>query len=118
MKILRFKKICLSLQNLQFSINFELIFSFQNRRRLLRRPYVRQAVTMLRRRFQYCKVIVATSLVWFLLDVLLLMYYTDCASDNPCPGKSGQHVKKQASLLERLLPKGNPKGGTRSLHGW
>lgn len=39
---------------------------------------------------QYCKIILATSMVWFLLDVFLIMYYTDCASSNrQCPGGDG-----------------------------
>lgn len=27
---------------------------------------------------QTCKIILATSLIWFLIDVVLLFYYTDC----------------------------------------
>ena len=42
-----------------------------------------------RLRLQYCKVIIATSLVWFLLDVLLLMYYTDCTAMSSCADSSG-----------------------------
>lgn len=33
-----------------------------------------------RRRFQICKIVIATSLVWFMIDVFLLMYFTDCGS--------------------------------------
>lgn len=33
-----------------------------------------------RRRFQICKIIIATSLVWFMIDVFLLMYFTDCGT--------------------------------------
>lgn len=33
-----------------------------------------------RRNFYLCKVIIATSLVWFMVDVFLLMYFTDCSS--------------------------------------
>ena len=38
-----------------------------------------------RLRLQYCKVVIATSLVWFLVDVFLLMYFTDCTmTSQPC----------------------------------
>ena len=69
-----------------------------------------------RLKLQYCKIIIATSMVWFLLDVFLLMYYTDCSMNSqPCDkggGKVNQGpadtiVKKdQPGLLQRLLPKG------------
>ena len=39
-----------------------------------------QSALMNRRRFQICKIIIATSLVWFMIDVFLLMYFTDCGS--------------------------------------
>src|SRR6218665_1259487 len=39
-----------------------------------------QSGLMNRRRFQICKVIIATSLVWFMIDVFLLMYFTDCGT--------------------------------------
>lgn len=32
----------------------------------------------MRFRMQTCKIILATSLIWFLVDVVLLIYYTDC----------------------------------------
>ncbi|GAB6033349.1 hypothetical protein CHUAL_013116 [Chamberlinius hualienensis] len=35
-------------------------------------------------RLHTCKIIIATSLVWFMLDVVLLMYYTDCPSGWSC----------------------------------
>ncbi|XP_006825192.1 polypeptide N-acetylgalactosaminyltransferase 13-like [Saccoglossus kowalevskii] len=38
------------------------------------------------RRFMYCKVVLATSMVWFMFDVVLLLYYSDCNSlaNKPC----------------------------------
>ncbi|XP_070566257.1 polypeptide N-acetylgalactosaminyltransferase 1-like [Ptychodera flava] len=35
---------------------------------------------MTSRRFMYCKVVLATSMVWFLFDVMLLLYYSECSS--------------------------------------
>ncbi|XP_033640082.1 polypeptide N-acetylgalactosaminyltransferase 1-like [Asterias rubens] len=37
------------------------------------------------RRLMYCKVILATSMVWFMLDVALIMYYSDCSDESRCP---------------------------------
>jgi hypothetical protein len=34
---------------------------------------------------QTCKIILATSLIWFLIDVVVLIYYTDCGV-NGCGG--------------------------------
>ena len=65
---------------------------------------------MARWRYQYCKVIVATSLVWFLLDVILLMYYTDCATPT-CDKDNQAGPAKSGGILDRILPKGN-SGGT------
>ncbi|NWI86733.1 GLT13 acetylgalactosaminyltransferase, partial [Pitta sordida] len=45
------------------------------------------------RRFLYCKVVLATSLVWVLLDVFLLLYFSEC---NKCDDK------KDRSLLPAL----------------
>lgn len=67
-----------------------------------------------RLKLQYCKVIIATSLVWFMLDVFLLMYYTDCNMAEPCErsdtGKHGSAGGKQesspAGILDRLIPNG------------
>ena len=36
------------------------------------------------RRLVYCKVVLATSMVWFLLDIMLIMYYSECGSDVKC----------------------------------
>ncbi len=38
---------------------------------------------------QTCKIILATSLIWFLIDVILLLYYTDCRGAD-CAGAKGE----------------------------
>jgi polypeptide N-acetylgalactosaminyltransferase len=45
------------------------------------------------RKFAYCKVVLATSLVWVLLDMFLLLYFSEC---NKCEEKQ-----------ERGLPAGD-----------
>lgn len=63
-------------------------------------------------RLHYCKIILATSLVWFLLDVFILMYFTDCAANSVntnCKQDHHEESKKQqdsGGFLEKLLPKG------------
>lgn len=70
-----------------------------------------------RLKVQYCKVIVLTSLVWILVDVCLLTYYTDCMmnsqSQSGCGGgsrerrSSGQSsTTSSAGFFGRLLPGG------------
>lgn len=41
----------------------------------------------MRIRLQTCKIILATSLIWFLIDIVVLLYYTDGA--NRADGKGG-----------------------------
>uniref|UniRef100_A0A2K6FEU0 Polypeptide N-acetylgalactosaminyltransferase 13 n=1 Tax=Propithecus coquereli TaxID=379532 RepID=A0A2K6FEU0_PROCO len=48
------------------------------------------------RRFVYCKVVLATSLMWVLVDVFLLLYFSEC---NKCDDK------KERSLLPALRGK-------------
>lgn len=74
------------------------------------------------RKIQYCKIILATSLVWFLIDVILLMYYTDCAamgtstdcSQNKNKNSEQQPKKEEKGFLDKILPKNilkrNPTG--------
>lgn len=45
------------------------------------------------RKFAYCKVVLATSLIWVLLDMFLLLYFSEC---NKCDEKK-----------ERGLPAGD-----------
>ncbi|KAH9508567.1 Polypeptide N-acetylgalactosaminyltransferase 13 [Bulinus truncatus] len=62
-----------------------------------------------RLRFHYCKVIIATSMVWIMLDVFLLMYFTDCTNGPRC---NPQDILKQVSekpkggFLQKIFPKG------------
>jgi hypothetical protein len=50
------------------------------------------------RRFIYCKVVLTTSLVWVLVDVFLLLYFSEC---NKCDDR------KDHSLLPAL--RGEPE---------
>ena len=62
-----------------------------------------------RLKIQYCKVIIATSLVWFLMDVFLLMYFTDCTNTLSCENSNNNKKDanpNQGGLISRLLPKG------------
>lgn len=44
------------------------------------------------RRLVYCKVVLATSMVWFLLDVMLIMYYSECNNgDSRCNNQALDH---------------------------
>ncbi|XP_029633286.1 polypeptide N-acetylgalactosaminyltransferase 1 isoform X4 [Octopus sinensis] len=61
---------------------------------------------------QYCKIILATSMVWFLLDVFLIMYYTDCAgSSRQCGGSDGIRRSDQDSGGNRGGGGGGGGGG-------
>lgn len=70
-----------------------------------------------RLKLQYCKIILATSMVWFMLDVFLLMYYTDCTNPSECkrngldvnpaegdgnPGRTDPPKKDEGGFLKRL----------------
>nr|XP_022306538.1 polypeptide N-acetylgalactosaminyltransferase 13-like isoform X1 [Crassostrea virginica]XP_022306539.1 polypeptide N-acetylgalactosaminyltransferase 13-like isoform X1 [Crassostrea virginica] len=67
-------------------------------------------------RLHYCKIILATSLVWFLLDVFILMYFTDCAANSVNTNCKQEHheesIKQQDSggFLGKLLPKEESNG--------
>lgn len=71
-----------------------------------------------RMRMQYCKVVILTSMVWVMVDVFVLMYFTDCTNINtgcqnnegaggPAGGGDGSHGTKQnIGFLEKIIPKG------------
>ncbi|KAI8789992.1 polypeptide N-acetylgalactosaminyltransferase 1 isoform X3 [Biomphalaria glabrata] len=60
-----------------------------------------------RLRFQYCKVIIATSMVWIMLDVFLLMYFTDCTNGPRCsPQEVLVTAKPKPGFLHKIFPKG------------
>ncbi len=49
------------------------------------------------RRFAYCKVVLATSLVWVMLDMFILLYFSECnkcddKKERGLPGRDGEHV--------------------------
>ena len=70
-------------------------------------------------RLHYCKIILATSLVWFLLDVFILMYFTDCAANSVntnCKQEHHEESRKQqdsGGFLGKLLPKGAQRESER-----
>ena len=55
------------------------------------------------RRFAYCKVVLATSLVWVMLDMFILLYFSECnkcddKKESGLPGREGEcprHVDNQ-----------------------
>lgn len=79
----------------------KLVFDTWNRNKMVSRV-----------RLHYCKIILATSLVWFLLDVFILMYFTDCAANSVntnCKQEHHEESRKQqdsGGFLGKLLPKG------------
>ncbi|CAD5111402.1 DgyrCDS712 [Dimorphilus gyrociliatus] len=51
---------------------------------------------------QYCKIILATSVVWFLLDIFLIMYFFECANPTAnCETKVKQTEKQ--GLLKKIF---------------
>ncbi|XP_011495007.1 PREDICTED: polypeptide N-acetylgalactosaminyltransferase 5 isoform X2 [Ceratosolen solmsi marchali] len=52
-------------------------------------------------RIHTCQVILLTSLVWFLVDVIVLMFYSDCINGSGwnCQGFDSARVKRQQHLL-------------------
>ncbi|GAB1597396.1 polypeptide N-acetylgalactosaminyltransferase 1-like isoform X14 [Argonauta hians] len=67
---------------------------------------------------QYCKIILATSMVWFILDVFLIMYYTDCAGNSrQCGGADGIRRSEQDPGGNRGGGGGGGGGGVRKSFG-
>ncbi|XP_033099065.1 polypeptide N-acetylgalactosaminyltransferase 1-like isoform X2 [Anneissia japonica] len=75
------------------------------------------------RRLMYVKVVLATSMVWFMLDIMLIMYYSECNSQNNCNqgNAHGQpvlreegHNEESVKVNERRAfhpePRHNPDG--------
>uniref|UniRef100_A0A4W5QXZ1 Polypeptide N-acetylgalactosaminyltransferase 13 n=1 Tax=Hucho hucho TaxID=62062 RepID=A0A4W5QXZ1_9TELE len=50
------------------------------------------------RRFAYCKVVLATSLVWVMLDMFILLYFSEC---NKCDDKRERGLPALLSMLQR-----------------
>ncbi|XP_013383815.1 polypeptide N-acetylgalactosaminyltransferase 1 [Lingula anatina] len=63
-----------------------------------------------RLKLQYCKIVIATSLVWFLLDVFLLMYYTDC-TNNTSTVNCNNNPREKVTTNEGLIQQKQKKGG-------
>ncbi|XP_067866668.1 polypeptide N-acetylgalactosaminyltransferase 1 isoform X2 [Heterodontus francisci] len=55
------------------------------------------------RRFAYCKVVLATSLVWMLLDMFLLLYFSEC---NKCEDKKERGLPAHENVI--LKPQEGP----------
>lgn len=51
------------------------------------------------RRFAYCKVVLATSLVWVMLDMFILLYFSEC---NKCDDKKERGLPGRAGESEVL----------------
>lgn len=54
------------------------------------------------RKFAYCKVVLATSLVWVMLDMFILLYFSECnkcddKKERGLPGREGAYVRTLAS---------------------
>ena len=65
-------------------------------------------------RMQYCKVIILTSMVWVMVDVFVLMYFTDCTTGTSgCQGTADggvavvdrAHKTESKGFLEKIIPK-------------
>jgi hypothetical protein len=77
-------------------------------------------MTSRRIRLQYCKVIILTSMVWVMVDVFVLMYFTDCTNvsiNSNCQGSNGGGLNANADgsnrqeskgFLDKIIPKGEP----------
>lgn len=61
------------------------------------------------RRFAYCKVVLATSLVWVMLDMFILLYFSECnkcdnIKERGLPGREGEWVNHtEKDCLSLLL---------------
>ncbi|KAG7282206.1 hypothetical protein CRUP_034953 [Coryphaenoides rupestris] len=58
------------------------------------------------RRFAYCKVVLATSLVWVMLDMFILLYFSEC---NKCDNKKERGLPGREDVLTR--PREGPGEG-------
>lgn len=58
------------------------------------------------RRFAYCKVVLATSLVWVMLDMFILLYFSEC---NKCDDKKERGLPGRDDTLSR--PRDGPGEG-------
>src|SRR6218665_2040932 len=60
-----------------------------------------------RRKYQVIRIVIATSLIWLLIDVFLLMYFTDCTARvevADCANGKPAETEKPRGFLYRFLP--------------
>ncbi|XP_064195687.1 polypeptide N-acetylgalactosaminyltransferase 1-like [Anguilla rostrata] len=50
------------------------------------------------RKFAYCKVVLATSLVWVMLDMFILLYFSEC---NKCDDKKERGLPGRDEVVQR-----------------
>lgn len=50
------------------------------------------------RKFAYCKVVLATSLVWVMLDMFILLYFSEC---NKCDDKKERGLPGRDTVVQR-----------------
>lgn len=60
------------------------------------------------RRFAYCKVVLATSLVWVMLDMFILLYFSECnkcdnIKERGLPGREGERGNRLGTRNLSLL---------------
>jgi len=63
---------------------------------------------------QTCKIILATSLIWFLIDVVVLIYYTDCGV-NGCGGAGDSKGPSADPLVHSNDYSGGGGGGQNQI---
>jgi len=61
-----------------------------------------------RLRIHYCRLIVATSAVWFIVDVILFVYFTDCLL--PTERCLQQQQQQEEAGASSLSVTGQPRG--------
>ena len=61
------------------------------------------------RRFAYCKVVLATSLVWVMLDMFILLYFSECnkcddKKERGLPGRAGECLRQVDNQRHGVTP--------------
>lgn len=59
------------------------------------------------RRFAYCKVVLATSLVWVMLDMFILLYFSECnkcddKKERGLPGRDGESTRTNMHVMAQM----------------
>ncbi|XP_027842637.2 polypeptide N-acetylgalactosaminyltransferase 5 isoform X1 [Aphis gossypii] len=63
-------------------------------------------------RLHTCKIIIATSLLWIFIDIMVLMYYTDCIGPN-CKAKSSSVGNSESNFDDQFDATAAPRMGWR-----